>query len=93
MAAPAAVISNRVSAICPAIKAVCRRLPFTLPISRRVPVSYDPADLRLRRLQGRKQAEDDSAQQCQAYAEKQDSEIDVEVGFIGVGVFRAGAGR
>jgi len=34
-----------------------------------------------------KRPEHDSAQQCQAYAEKQDSEIDMEVGFVGIGVF------
>ena len=50
------------------------------------PGLHDLADLRPRRLQGREEAEDDSAQQCQAYAEKQDTEIDVEVGFIGVRV-------
>ena len=47
---------------------------------------HDLADLRPRRLQGGKEAEDDSDEQCQAYAEEQDAEIDVEVGFIGVGV-------
>ena len=46
------------------------------------------ADLWPRRLQGRKETEDDSDQNCQAYTEKQDSKIDVEVGFIWVGVVR-----
>src|ERR1700757_33293 len=46
------------------------------------------ADLRPGRLQSGKQAEDDSAQQRQAYAEEQDREVDVEVSFVWIGVVR-----
>ena len=38
IAAPAAVMSNSVSAIWPAMSPVCKRLPLTLPVRRRVPV-------------------------------------------------------
>ena len=51
------------------------------------------ADLRLRRLQRGKEAEDDSAQDCQAHAEKQNRQVDVEVGFVGIGVIGQAAGR
>src|SRR3984885_1194160 len=44
------------------------------------------ADLRVRRLQRGKQAEDDSAQYCQSHAEIENRKVDVEVRFVGIGV-------
>ncbi len=88
MAAPAAVISSRVRAIWPAIRRGVQAFAFH---AARQPLRaglHHLADLRPRRLQGGKEAEHDSGQQCQAHAEKQDREIDVEVRFIGIGVFR-----
>ena len=47
---------------------------------------HDLADLGLRRLQRGEESEDNSAEDCQAHAEKQDRQVDVEVGFVGIGV-------
>ena len=86
IAAPAAVISNSVSAIWPAISPVCKRLPRTLPVRRRVPACITWLIWGRADCSCGKQPEDDSAHHRQNHAETQNRKVDVEVGFVGIGV-------